>query len=496
MKKNAIQAFVLVLFTVLVFASCDMINDFIANRTRNIAVIQIYNSNHVKTNRLVPNDTLYVEVQGLKAGGFYKVECLDPNGDLITMLTAVADENGVITPSPLWYDVGFKKLQVGGVWKAVLPSDTELGLRAFNIHVQSLDTDVGPLTMTDFKLPFFVVFNTDIANRPQPIITACRKDATSGELYLENAFLTGEDLWIKATNLNELPFPAPTSGKVRIYIVPFDSAPYEEGTIISNVVLEQEATVAELAAGVKITATSKTWAGGESWSPIPDGAKNHAFSVIVDVNENGIYEVGTDQYHLDGIDGNGVAGFIVKPAPVPAPSYIKANIASGGITWGHYWFDAWPDYDYRNEYHADGTGTQYGWDWAFSGYGVKAIWNPYINTNLPQTPNSASVLYYGRYVDLYIVKQDDGTHATDMIDLTGVNPLVPASGTRKLTMPVQYACTNGANQQTIWRAPMVVGNYCVVVDLDGNGKVSAGDIVDNIGKDGNIRAAGGFSVIP
>jgi len=502
MKKHAIPLFVLALLTVLVFTSCDMINNFIASRTRNIAVIQIYNSNHEKTNKLQPNDTLYVEVQGLKAGGFYKVECLDPSNNVITMMTAVADENGVISPSPLWYDVGFKKVydDTLGRWLAVLPSDTELGLNAFNIHVQSLDATVDTTTMTDFKLPFFVVFNTDIS-RPQPIVMAGKKDAGSGEFYLENSFKAGDELWVKVANLDSLPTPEPASGKAKIYLVPFDGAYFEDGYLItSNVVLEQEATVAELTAGVQITATSPAGfpdVGGSAWSAIPAGAKGHGFCVFVDVNDNGIYNIkkeGTDDYFLDGIDGNGVAGFIVQSDPVtPAvgdKEYIPANIASGGITWGHYWFEDWPDHDYRNEFHADGMDTQYGWDWQFGGYGVKAIWNPYINDGGPQVPNSAvNSLYYGTYVNLYIVLTSD-------LDLTGVTALVPAPGTRMLTMPVQYACTNGANQQTIWQAPMTVGDYCVVVDINQDGYVSDNDLVDNIDKENAPRALGGFSVIP
>ena len=495
MKKHTMPAFILAIFTLLAFSSCDMINDFIASRTRNIAVIQIYNSNHVKTNKLQPNDTLYVEVQGLKAGGFYKVECLDPLGATITMLTAEADENGVISPSPLWYDVGFKKetVNIGGTptMRAVLPSNSELGVKAFNIHVKSLDTANDATTMTDFKLPFFVVFNTDTSSRPQPIVMAGTKDA-SGAFYLENSFKAGDQLWVKVENLEDLPLG---SSGAKLYIVPFDAAPYGEGTPITNKVLEQDVSVTDLKNGVQITAASETWfdAGNATWATVPASAESHAFSVILDVNGNGIFEVGTDKYHLDGIDGNGVAGFIVTKKD-PTVTYIPANIASGGVTWGHFWFERWPDHDYRDVFNVNCYDTQYGWDWALSGYGVKALWNPYINNDLPQTPNSASVLYWGRYVNLYIVKQDDGTHADDMIDINGVRSLVAAPGTRMLRMPVQYACTNGANLQTIWRAPLKVGDYCVVVDLDENGKVSNGDIVDNVDRSGALRALGGFSV--
>ncbi|MHB0898476.1 MAG: hypothetical protein ACYC1A_13085, partial [Spirochaetales bacterium] len=165
MKKHTIPALVLVLFTILAFTSCDMINNFIASRTRNIAVIQIYNSNKERTNRLQPNDTLFVEVQGLAANGFYKVECLDPDNNPITEMTAQADENGVISPSPLWYDIGFKKEYNSTLGRTVpvLPApDAQLGLRAFNIRVVSLDPSQGTASMTDFKLPFFVVFSTNL----------------------------------------------------------------------------------------------------------------------------------------------------------------------------------------------------------------------------------------------------------------------------------------------------------------------------------------------
>lgn len=498
MKKQRIPALSLTLLTILLLASCDMINDFIADRTRNIAVIQIYNSNFVKTNKLQPNDTLYVEVQGLAPGGFYQVECLDPKDKVITMMTAEADENGVIAPTPLWYDVGFKKeyIDVGGgvyQWKAALPTGSELGIRAFNIHVVSLDDTDKSLAMTDFKLPFFVVFNTDL-KRPQPIVMAGRMIGT--DFFLENSFGAGEALYIKTENLDELPTPAPASGKAAVYIVPFAPGHYEDGyRIDSNFVVKQLVDVDDLKAGVEIDADPEAWFDdvnvNTTWSPIPDDAKGHAFSVFVDVNDNGIYEVkkdGTDDYYLDGIDGNGVAGFIVKDDdPAPAVDYIPANIASGGMTWGHAWFEGWPDYDYRDQFHADGYDTQYGWDWQFSGYGVKALWNPYIDKNIDDEPNSDSILYYGRYVDLYIVLASD-------MDLSGTNTLVAAPGTRKLTLPVQYACTNGANQQTIWRAPMVVGKYCVVVDLDRDEHISKGDIIDNLHENGSAWTDGGNPV--
>lgn len=491
MKKYRTPALLLAAFTLLAFSSCDMIQNFIASRTRNIAVVQTYNSNHVKTNKLQPNDTLYVEVQGLKPNGFYQIDCLDPDNNIITSLTAEADADGVIGPSPLWYDVGFKKEEINGVWRAILPADSELGLNAFNIQVQSLD-DAKAIGMTNFKLPFFVVFNTQIS-RPQPIVMAGRM--VDDEFVLENAFEAGEQVYVKVANLNDLPIPNPPSGKAKIYILPFTGNHIEDGATIAQPVLEQYATIEELQNGVRINVGDNY--NNASWNPIPAWAKGKAFSVIVDVNDNGIYEIkqeGTTDYYLDGIDGNGVAGFIVKQDPLlptPDADYIPANIASGGsMGWVSHSFGWWPDYDYRNEFHKDGYDTKYAWDWnsGSSGYGIKAIWNPYVNIGFPQEPNSQSILYYGRYVDVWIVK-------TTELDLTGVNPLVAAPGTRKLTLPVQSSCDNGVYQQNIWPAPMIPGDYCVVVDLDGDGKVSDGDIVDNVATDDSLRALGGFSVI-
>lgn len=504
MKRSGIIFIILMTLLAVLLSSCDLINQFIDSRTRKVALITIYNSNHEKTSKLMPNDTLYVEVQGLKAGGFYTIECLDPDGKRITMLTAIADSDGVIGPSPLWYDVGFIKEDVGGVTRARLPTDTELGLKAFNIHVVSEDSKSKALTMTDFELPFYVVFSTNVS-RPEPIVMAGRM--IGSDFYLENAFEAGEQVYVKVANLDSLPTPAPASGKARIYLMPFTGEHFTDGQVLSQEVFTQEVSISELQNGVALTGTDNYT--NASWSTgIPDNSKGLAYSVVVDINDNGIYEIkkeGTTDYYLDGIDGNGVAGFIVKEDPLPPTAdvdYIPANIASGGtMGWdATHSFGWWPDYDYRDEFHEDGLDTRYAWDWASGsfGYGIKAIWNPYVNFGIPQVPNSESILYYGRYVDVWIVESSD-------LDLTGTTALKAAhegetNGTRKLTLPVQSACDNGVYQQNIWPAPMIQGNYCVVVDLDGDGKVSDGDIVDNIDSAGNSRTVGGlpagFSVIP
>lgn len=507
MKKHTIQALALALMAVLLLGSCDLINDFIASRTRNIAVIQIYNSNKQKTNRLLPNDTLFVEVQGLAANGFYKVECLDPDNNVITEMTAQADENGVIAPSPLWYDIGFKK-DVNG--RPVLPdTQEELGLSAFNIHVVSLDPNQDTLAMTNFKLPFFVVFETTLA-RPQPIVMAGYKEA--GEFVLENSFEAdgSQQLWVKVANVDpSVAVPQiPASTNARVYVVAYKGDAYEDGETIPGVVLYQDFPIADLtsAGGVQITANDLT-TNQNNWSTIPTWARGKPFSVIVDFNNNGAYDIkkeGADDYYIDGIDGNMVAGFVVK-GPKTA-QYVPANIASGGIY--HYDYNTWAyEYDYRNEFKIDGLDTRYAWDWQFGGYGVKATWNPYINWGYGPTDgvNTAS-LYYGSYVDVYIIDTQVG--AGSPYPEAGAITSSANWGWTKMTLPVQYSCYNGCGQQTIWRADgdadgtnggLVLGNYDVVVDVDRDGTFTKGDIIDNQPQTPDAsftpRTNGGFSVV-
>ncbi len=509
-KLGFVLIAILVLFTLV---SCEWINNLIDSRTRNIALITIYNSNREKTNLLQPNDTLYVEVKGLEPGGFYTVEALDPEGKLISKLSLPADANGVIGPTPLWYDVGFKKYNDAGRWRLELPTEAELGVRAFNIHVVNEGSSAKALSMTDFKLPFFVVFNTTVT-RPQPIVMAGRM--VGSNFYLENAFQANnadDKVYIKVANLDSLPTPTPASGQARIYLMPFTGNSFVDGQSLTQEVFSQLVDVADLKNGVALNGTDNYT--GASWTNgvIPNASKGLAYSVVVDVNDNGIYEVkkeGTTDYYLDGIDGDGIAGFLVisdPPPPITEKQYIAANIASGGtMGWDStHSFGWWPDYDYRDKFKADGSDTRYAWDWSSGsvGYGIKAIWNPYVNVAFPQVPNSESTLYYGRYVDVWIV-ENDTTHPD--LDLKGTNPLKAAhagepNGTRKLTLPVQSACDNGALQQNIWPAPMIPGDYCVVVDLDRDGKVSDYDIVDNVDSLGNARTGlsgglpAGFSVI-
>ncbi|MFZ3110224.1 MAG: hypothetical protein WA234_05995, partial [Rectinemataceae bacterium] len=238
MKTIRIRAFLLALLVVMLLGSCE----FFASFKRDLPpVIQLYNSALQRTNKLLPNDTLYVKVSGLASNTMYEVECLDTNGDPITSMLAESDANGVIQPTALWYDIGFKwdatlNSGVGGI---KLASEAELGLSAFEVHIKTLDG-----TATDFSLEFFVIYNTSI-ERPQPIVMA--GEMVVSTFNLENAFDAGDTLYVKVANLGK---GLPTGqSNATVNVVPFTGTNYEDGDPIDNVYISVTMTLDELKNG-------------------------------------------------------------------------------------------------------------------------------------------------------------------------------------------------------------------------------------------------------
>lgn len=495
MKKRTFPILLLAVITILTLASCDVINDFISSRTRPLKLIEIYNSNLKQTNKMVPNDTLYVKVQGLVANTTYTVQCKDPEDKTITEIITQTDESGVIGLSPLWFDVGFTK-DVSG--KPFLDTSVELALRAFNIRVFST-ADTG--ASTDFKLPFFFVNSTDF-QRPQPIVLAGKLESgtfnVENALYSDNAANTGsgtvpgpDKLYVKVANMEDLA----GEDSARVYIVPYNGENYIDGTNIQNAWFYQDCTLDDLTSTTGVLIEWPTNSAHTTFQDyVPVYAEGQAFSVILDVGNDGIYNVlkeGTTTYYLDGIDGNGVAGFIVKKPPTPITAdYVPMNLASGGIFgWAYnptYGWQSVAGYDYRNEFAASGFDTKYATSSGeFWGYGVKVIWNPYQTpSNWPAGETMPSG-FWGSTVDVYIVSSSQS--------LTLGTTIASATGTTMRRVPVQYGCQNGCWQQTIWRAPMTVGNYMIIVDMDKDGKVSNFDLVDDRAVNGtDQRLVGGL----
>ena len=486
MKKIRTQALLLALLAVLLFGSCD----FLASRIRPLPpVIQLYNSALQRTLKLMPNDTLYVQVSGLAAASMYTVECLDANGGIITSILAESDADGVIQPTALWYDIGFKwdATLNGGAGGIKLGSDAELGLTSFEVHVKSAGqvSGLSSKAATDFALPFFVVYNTQIA-RPQPIVMAGKM--VSSVFNLENAFDSGDTLYVKVANIDKgLP---PAQNTARVYVVPFSGTNYEDGSLIENAYFYVDANLQSLKDGLLIP-----WLNNIGDPTIPVGERGRAFSVIVDFDNNGYYNVlqeGTNDYYLDGIDGNGVAGFIVRQPPITTAQTVSLNLVSGGIftyNWQNYQYD----YDYRDSFRSDGSDTKVAYYYGV-GPGVKVIWNPYAYYDGWNNDPTGSALYYGRYINLYIIKSGGTVTGWDL----GTSLTDPSILIRTLRLPVQYGCQNGLNQQTIWPAPMTAGDYALVLDMDESATITNGDVIDDLNRSGSVRVIdtkrSGFSI--
>jgi len=520
MKTKNIPALFMALICIGFLTSCDMVNDFIESRTRPITLIQLYNSNLEKNMKLVPNDTLYVEARGLVPGKMYTIECLDPSGNTITEILTQADENGVINPSPLWYDAGFKINEDGQIY---LPETIEAS--AFNVRV--FDDE----QITDFQLPFFFVSDPSSMDRPQPVVMAGRR--VDGSFLLENAFYSSEadfsayteienpetlkKLYVKVKELEPLPGGS-DADIVRLWILRFPGEVFQDGADLSQYAwFYKDISVSDLnsaSEGIHISwpviDNDGDTVADEEIEPdtpidtgnppsnvtlvdeLPEWAEGRSFSVFLDMldeenSEPGIFQIkkeGTETSFIDAIDGNGVAGFIVKEPPKVFADYIPMNLASGGRFRWSYNYDTgrWEyDYDYRNEFNYMGYDTVWSsHSGEFWGRGVKVIWNPYLTpagweASGEEMPSS----FYGQVVDVYIV---DSTH-----ELYKDTSIVPADGTGgKRRVPVQYGCSNGWWQQTIWRTPIsqdFLGSYMIVVDMDRSGTITADDLVDNLKKD-------------
>ncbi|MGM0432564.1 MAG: hypothetical protein ACQEQU_07620 [Spirochaetota bacterium] len=515
MKTKRIAALILMVIALVSFASCDMITEFIDSRTRPVPLIQIYNSNLEKNLKMVPNDTLYVEVGGLIAGKLYTVQVLDPSGDIVTeMITqAVEDENlgyGVIKPSPLWYDIGFEYDDETG--RMSLP-ESDIGVSAFEIRVFNEEEH------TDFNLPFFFVSTDDNFDRAQPIIMAGKMIVEAdGEVFsMENAFYSNSatppegytnQLFVQVENMSKLRSTDIDPPPARIWILPFTGDSFEDGKYIADqAYFYLDVSIEDLMAGpvpipwpssddfsdgsdaVDMTSVYESKSENDTFE-IPAYAENNSYSVFLDMMDGGVagvYQIkkeGFKSFYLDSIDGNGVAGFIVKEPPVEEKMNIQ--LASGGVfryrrvpytyTYGgteYTYYRYQYDYDYRDTFAYHGYDTKYSsHSGPFWGYGVKVIWNPYrtpsgwTSEGIPAADIPSR--FWGRYVDVYIIEAD--------APLTG-----PLSEIAHLArrLPVQYGCSNGWWQQTIWRAPMDPGEYVVVVDIDRDGMFDGDtDLID------------------
>lgn len=312
-------------------------------------IITIYNGNLEETRKLDILDTLYVRVVGLKPGSFYTVEALDPSGGVISVLEATADENGIIAPAPLWYDVGLIDDGTGTGHMKPDFSGAALNLSAFHVRVYG-DGE------TDYREPFYIVTTDNLVEQPRPIVWATSSPVPGADL--ENAF--------EETGTKDPAFTDGRAGKTKVYVdarsIPasIDGSPvnfvdvyilpakgpaelWQDGDVLTGDYVVRKLNIplsAILANGSKaFTAPQLVWDLDDGINTlINPGEDNAAYDVVLDVNQNGLFDFGqdldadgvTDRY-IDGADGQGVAGFIVTNTPAN-DFFATVTDASGNPT--------------------------------------------------------------------------------------------------------------------------------------------------------------------
>jgi hypothetical protein len=308
-------------------------------------LITIYDSNLKETNKIAPLETMYVKIGGIAPNQLHRIEILDPNGKLISFAEVKSDENGVIGPMPIWYDVGVERKKLNGKWKYSIVSDN-LSIKAFYVRVKSLENKD-----TNFKQNFFLLLKkpNNPNEMPKPVVSAVSvEDGNISNATITNTFFEtgsknpdGSDsnltkVYVKA---DRLPYKTKvgdeykTYDSVDIYVVPFTGGVFENGTDLEEIAITSRKDVK-----VDDNQTFRTlkptliWNLNRDPKLINPGDSNNAYSIIIDTNKNGKFDVGEDldgngQYdkYIDGIDGQGVAGFIVMNTEANELNYFVSN---------------------------------------------------------------------------------------------------------------------------------------------------------------------------
>lgn len=296
-------------------------------------LITIFNSSLEPTKKLSPLETLHVQVAGLAKNQYHSVKVISADGTVISMIEVKSNAEGVIEPTPLWYDIGLKNADSthNAPW---IDQTSALELRAFYVRVQSIEN-----SDTDFRQEMFIVYGTsDASAKPRPVVSACYfpngANTSTDECRFENAFeetgsresdgtLTAKTrVWVKAHSI-----PATIAGtgtavsKVDVYILPFTGTTLDNDDSLENYVVRKT--------GVSVTTDglTKTLNPTLLWDLnvqqlINPGEGTSTYRVVIDVDRDGKFDTGldlnndgvTDQY-IDGVKGDSVAGFVVQNTP-------------------------------------------------------------------------------------------------------------------------------------------------------------------------------------
>jgi hypothetical protein len=308
-------------------------------------VLTVYNSNLEETKELAPLDTMYVKVSALRPGKYYEVSVKDSDGKIISKIEEMTDDEGVIGPAALWYDVGLKN--VSGVPTVEIPDD--LDIMTFRINVKSISDDY-----TDFYQDMWVRYkNTDIDTNPKPVVYSGYMDngMDDGTFKFSNAFdETGtkqEDgttasiktkVYVKAETVPEK-IGNTAITKVDFYIMPFIGGIMEDGARLQKQT-DDEIFIGPVAADVvdgKVAA-KMLWDLDGADKLINPGQDTMAYTIVMDVDRDGIYDAGMDtdsdgliDSYVDGVDSLGVPGFVVMNTPAN-DTFVTVKDDDGKIT--------------------------------------------------------------------------------------------------------------------------------------------------------------------
>lgn len=291
-------------------------------------ILSTYNSDMEVTKKFSPMDTLYIKLAGVTPSEFYQISALDADGRLIAKIEARTDEDGVLGVVPLWYDIGLKSNGAG--YPPYIDSYGDLTPLGFKVNVKSLYDDGDS---TDFTQDMFIVYGKMTTDtNPKPVVYSCYSpdydEVTYTHLYPENAFkeagtidADGEKdlktfVFVKAERIPSKIGNDVDVTEVDFYVLPFTGAPFQnDDALDGSVVGPITVTVTN--------GTAETLLWDINTSDVVNPTEDTmAYSIVMDVDQDGVYDEGIDtdsdgvsDYFIDGVDGNGVPGFIIQNTP-------------------------------------------------------------------------------------------------------------------------------------------------------------------------------------
>ena len=333
---------------IMFFTLAAMAFSLVACDTRPIpgdSILTMLNSDMEETREFQPMDTMYIKVAGMKSNKFYQVSLLDADKKLVTKIETRTNDEGVINPVPLWYDMGLKLNEDDPTKPPTLVWPSGLQPAAFKVNVKSL-YDNGD--STNFTQDMWIIFTKSQSELyPKPVVYSCSpgepvavKAVDDTVYYPENAFKeTGTTdkngladiktkVYVKADRVpKEIKNTDDPVNQVDFYVIKFTGAPFKNGDKLFDTdrfVTRKTADVVDDPdfEGNRIVRGTLLWDLNAEPQLINPNQDNMAYSIVMDVDRDGVYDEGFDidedgvaDDFIDGIDGNGSPGFIIQNTP-------------------------------------------------------------------------------------------------------------------------------------------------------------------------------------